>query len=186
MKNVVSMHQVHGNNIVFVDSKNIGQEIQDCDGLITNDPKVILRVSTADCLPISIVDHKTKSIGLIHVGWKGLEGKIIERAVNKMKDVFASDPVNFTIEIGPHICARHYEVKKDVADKFSDYGNSINVSGKKMYLDIGAVALCQFIDNGVKKENIKISKKCTFEDTSLSSFRRGDLGKRSHTYLKIN
>lgn len=186
MKNIVSMQQVHGNNVTFVDSKNIGQKIQRCDGLITNDPKIILKVSTADCLPISIVDNKTKSIGLLHAGWRGLENGIIKKGVEKMITTFSSYPLDFVVQIGPHICAKHYEIKKDVADKFLEFDGSVIHKDGKIYLDIGRVAFEQLVNSGVKKENIKVSKICTYEDTSLSSYRRGDLEKRSYTYLKIN
>lgn len=180
------MRQVHGNNVVFVDSKNIGQEIQSCDGLITNDPKIVLKVSTADCLPISIVDKKTKSIGLIHAGWRGLENGIIKITIQKMVTTFSSKPSDLIVKIGPHICVKHYEIKKDVADKFLEFKYSVSYKNEKIYLDIGMVAFEQFVSSGVKKENIDVSKMCTFEDSSLSSYRRGDLKKRSQTYLKVN
>lgn len=177
------MQQVHGNNVVFVDSKNIGQEIQNCDGLITNDPKVVLKVSTADCLPISIVDTKTKSIGLIHAGWRGLENGIIKITIQKMVTTFSSNPSDLIVKIGPHICVKHYEVKKDVANKFE---NLVIYKNKKTYLDIGMIAFEQFKSAGIQEQNIRVSKECTFENTSLSSYRRGDLKKRSNTYLMIN
>lgn len=175
MKNTISMQQVHGTRIAHVDKDDIGKVIKSCDGLITNDPEVTLSIHVADCLPIFLYCPTTNSIGLVHAGWRGLEKEIIGKAVALLgKEVF--------VYIGPHICQKHYEIKNDVAEKFSKYPKAIKKIKGRIYLDLAEVASEQLIKSGVKKENIQIDNKCTFEEKTLASFRR-DKSKVRTEYL---
>ena len=164
------MQQVHGANVVRVNAKDDGKTIPNCDALVTNDPKVELVARTADCLPLSVRDKKSRAIGVIHAGWRGLAKEIIAKTIRLMQKEFSSNPEDLEISIGPHICKKHYEVKEDVAGKFAKYRI-------KKYLDLAGVAALQLTELGVRKENIKIDKKCTFEDKDLFSYRCGDLEK---------
>ena len=179
MENLILMQQVHGNNVVTVGSKDAGTVIPDCDAIITNDPKVTLGVRVADCLPISVTDKKSRTIGLIHAGWRGLEQKIIEKTLQNMIKDFSSNPKDLEIVIGPHICAKHYEVKADVSSKFSDYPGAVLGNGDKVFLDLAKVAKLQLLSLGIKEENIKIDERCTFEDKKFFSFRRDRTEKRN-------
>lgn len=181
-KNIVSMQQVHGDRVVRVTVKDSGKIISNCDALITNDPKISLRVRVADCLPISITDNKNNSFGLVHAGWRGLKSKIIEKTVYMMMREFFVKPKDLNIKIGPHICQEHFEVKADVSSEFKDYPVAILEKSDKIFLDLAKIAELQLIEVGVKKENIKVDQRCTFEDISLYSFRRNKTYKRN-TYL---
>jgi len=55
-----------------------------------------------------------------------------------------------------------------------------------MFLDLAEVAKEQLIKSGVNKNKIKFDIRCTFEDLSLPSFRRGDMKKRIHYLLKVS
>lgn len=171
----VFMQQVHGNHVVRVFKSDSGKIIENCDGLITNDSTITLVVKTADCLPISIVDSENKAIGLVHAGWRGLQKEIIKNAINLMVKEFGSIPSNLKIEIGPHICKKHYEVKSDVS-KFFD--------GQK-YLDLGKTAINQLVDLKINPQNIEVDKRCTFENLDLPSYRRDKTIYRLQTYLTV-
>lgn len=184
-KNQVGMIQTHGNRVVEVSKKDAGKSIDDCDGLLTNDPQISLTISVADCIPLALFDPITASIGLIHAGWRGLDGKIIENAINLMIKGFSVKPQNLQVEVGPHICQRHYEIKDDVAARFSKSSNAIKKTEEKIFLDLAEVAKEQLEDCGVSPKNIKIDKHCTYEDLSLPSYRRGDMKKRVHYLLRV-
>lgn len=178
MKKIINMEQIHGNKIVCVKKTDIGRTVKKCDGLVTNIQGVSLSIRVADCLPIFFYSPTTNSIGLVHAGWRGLYKGIIGKTVK----MFEKKPFVF---IGPHICQKHYEIKSDVAGKFKNYPKAIKKINGKIFLDLGEVAKEQLIESGVKKNNIKIDKTCTFEDKSLSSFRRGDLSNRTEYIFSL-
>jgi len=179
------MEQVHGNSVVCVGKENYGKIIKECDGLVTNDPGATLSVRVADCLPIFFYSPSTESIGLVHAGWRGLQKGIIKKTLNLMFEKFGSKPGDTTIYVGPHICVKHYEVKSDVAQFFSDYPDATTYSHGKIYLNLGKVAQKQLTDFGVKKNKIKFDDKCTFEEVSLDSYRRGSLVKRTRYLFRL-
>lgn len=181
---VVSMQQVHGNNVVAVTKKDIGKTIKECDGLVTNSPDVILRISVADCLPIFFSSENVA--GLVHAGWRGLDNKIIQKTVILLNQKLKVKSENVSVYIGPHICQKHYEVKAEVSDKFNVYPKSILKQKNKLYLDLEWVAKEQLISLGIKAENIKIDKDCTFENKKLKSYRRGDKSGRSVYLFGLN
>lgn len=191
MQDAILMQQVHGNNVVRVDSGNIGTTIPQCDALITNDPEVTLEVRVADCIPISIIDQKGRGVGLIHAGWRGLDNRIIEKCIRMMSQEFTINKEELIIKIGPHICVYHFEIKEDVASKFNNYPEALifkggSLQGGRTYLDLGKVAEIQLIALGIKKENITIDTLCTFEDKNLYSYRRDKTDKRNLIYLTLS
>lgn len=193
MANIVKMEQVHGNKVVLVSAKHLGKTIKKCDGLVTNSPNITLRISVADCLPIFLSASGGSAIGLVHVGWRGLDNKIIEKTITLMSKKLPpssegkkTKSQGLQIYIGPHICVNHYEIKADVAAKFSAYPKAITFKGNRTYLDLAKVAKQQLISLGVSVQNIKIDKDCTFENKKLKSFRRGDTEGRSIYLFKLN
>jgi len=182
---MISMQQVHGSGVFLVDHNDDGKIIKGCDALISNDPGVILSVRVADCLPISVVDKKNRSIGLIHAGWRGLDKKIIVKTVRLMAREFSSEPKVLKVTIGPHICQKHYEVKNDVSSKFAKFSGAILQKDNKEFLDLAKIAEFQLTESGIKKENIKTNKTCTFEDPLLLSFRRDKTSRRFTVELNI-
>jgi YfiH family protein len=176
---MIQMQQVHGSSVIRVSKKDDGKTIENCDGLISNDPNLTLSVRVADCLPISLIDKKSHSFGIIHAGWRGLDKKILTNAVKEMINEFSVDPKDLEVKIGPHICQKHYEVGSDVSSKFVSIVGAILQKNGKEYLDLGKIAEFELIQNGVKRENIEISKTCTFENINLASYRRGDKTRRN-------
>ncbi len=188
--NIIEMEQVHGDRVILVGKNNKTkinnsitdssvQTIKKCDGLITDDPNVVLSIRVADCLPIFFYSPTTNSIGLIHAGWRGLYKGIIGKTIEFLRKKLKTESQELFVFIGPHICQKHYEIKTDGAKKFSNYPKAIKKVKGKIYLDLEKIAKEQLISLGVKKNNIKIDRTCTYETKSLDSFRRGDLKKRT-------
>ncbi len=182
---MVGMQQVHGNTVTRVYKSDDGKIMENCDALISNDPQVTLSVRVADCLPISVIDKKSRSIGLIHAGWRELDKSIISKTVEIMVKEFSVDPTGFEVLIGPHICQKHYEVKEDVSSKFREWPGTVLKKDDKEFLDLGKIAELQLIAAGVPRKNIKTDKTCTFEDLSLSSFRRDKTSERMVITLSL-
>src|SRR2546425_7590538 len=100
--------QVHGADIRTVRSQQdadqkpgvLGDD-QYCDALISNTPRVLLAVKTADCVPVLIGDRSTRAFAAVHAGWRGTSSSIVERAVEKLAGEFGARPENVRAAIGP-------------------------------------------------------------------------------------
>jgi len=160
-KNLVSVKSISGSNIQIVTEADLGNFIEDTDGLITARKNVYLSITIADCLPVIIYDFKKEVIGLLHCGWKGIEKNIIGKALDKMKDSFDSAPQNIIAGIGPGIGNCHFEVKEDLIEKFSTYPRVFRKEGGKSFMDIKLVAQKKLEECGVPFGSINTSPDCT-------------------------
>ncbi len=170
---VVSASLVHGDNIAVVTESNIGQKIENTDGLITATPGVILTITVADCLPIYFFDQTKRVVGLTHAGWRGVVKNLASKMIQKMRSEFGTDPKDVLVTIGPHIKECHFEVREDVAEQFKDYPEFILRKDNKINLNLAGVVKKQLEDEGVLSEHISISNDCTYcLDKKYFSFRR--------------
>src|SRR5258707_8002649 len=56
-----------------------------CDALVSNTPKILLGVKTADCVPVLLGDPKTGSFAAVHAGWRGTVASIVGRAITQLQ-----------------------------------------------------------------------------------------------------
>jgi len=172
---VVRAEQIHGNKVVVVGKENAGDTIEGADALVTKESGLGLAVIIADCLPVILYDSKKKIIGISHAGWKGSLNGVSTEFV-KTFIALGSRAEDLIAGIGPCIEFCHYEIGKEVAEKFrkAGFGKSVltTVSGK-IYLDLKQINIRQLEKAGIKKTNMDITvKKCTFESEDFYSFRR--------------
>ncbi len=116
---VITVNQVHGENIVRIDAQGlIGGEIDprtiEADAMITNAPEIAIGVETADCVPVLLFDPATPAVAAVHAGWRSTVKKIVQKAVNRMQDEFGSNPSTMVAAIGPAIGPECYEVDEPV------------------------------------------------------------------------
>ena len=84
-EDIVCSDQTHTTNIRVVTAEDRGKGIlrdrdyTDVDGMITNVPGIVLATFYADCVPIYLADPVSRSIGLLHSGWKGTVHNIIKK-----------------------------------------------------------------------------------------------------------
>ena len=72
------------------------------DGLVTNNPEIILTIKVADYVSVYLSDEKSGIIGLVHSGWKGTTGKIVLNSVELMKEN-GFNPEKFKLFLGAAI-----------------------------------------------------------------------------------
>lgn len=172
-KNLVGVKSTSDSNIEIATEEDLGNFLENTDGLITAQKNVYLSITVADCLPVIIYDFKKEIIGLLHCGWKGIEKKILEKAVKKMKDIFDSGPQDIIAGIGPGIGICHFEVKEDLLEKFGSYPEVFRKEGGKNYMDLKLVAQKKLQQCGVRRENISASPDCTYcQPDKYYSFRK--------------
>lgn len=172
LKAVVCAGIAHSSNVYRVGYKYCGQVIHGVDGLVTRESGIFLSITAADCLPIFFADKAGKSIGIAHAGWRGISSGIVEAMLNEMVSC-GSNAGDIIISVGPHISKDFFEVKADVAEKFSGVPGSIDEKDGKLYVDLGAVVRVRAKIKGVDPKNIYISNKCTYRlKEEYFSFRR--------------
>src|SRR4051812_7021837 len=70
------IHQVHGDRVVEAPVS----ALTEADAIWSADPHLAVAVSTADCVPVLLVDPVGKRVAAVHSGWKGTYSKISARA----------------------------------------------------------------------------------------------------------
>ena len=113
---LVRIRQIHSDIIHRVD--HAPEQLLTGDGLVTDTPRLLLAVQTADCLPVLLVDPKRKAVGAFHAGWRGTLARIVEKGVGAMRLHFGSEPAELRAAIGPGIAACCYAVGEEVRDRF--------------------------------------------------------------------
>lgn len=160
------------------------RDMESVDALITNERGVTLVTYYADCTPLFFVDTNKKAIGLAHAGWRGTVGRIGEKTVRKMTELYGTDPADIVSAIGPAISVCCYEVDKPCADNFialegleTEKFVFPKDNGKYM-IDLLESNRQILISAGVRKENITVSDVCTNCNSSLLWSHRATKGRR--------
>ena len=150
------MNQVHGNNVVIV-SHDSPRCTDDCDGLITNEKNLPLMVMVADCIPILLHDKKEGVIAALHAGRNSTFLKIVQVALDIMKNNFGCKGENIEALMGPSIQKCCYEVNDELLNIVEKNFGKEFIEGKN--IDLQGINRAILEQNHVK--NIEISKICT-------------------------
>ena len=158
------MNQVHGDEIVIVDS--VTSEVPTCDGLITTKPAISLAVMVADCIPLLLVSKE--AVGAIHVGRAGLVNRIALKAIHTMRSLGSID---IHAILGPSICGACYEVPFEMQqDVMQEHPRAFATTRKGTPgLDLPKALIADLVSAGVSYE---ASTSCTYEDEMYFSHRR--------------
>lgn len=150
--------QVHGNNVVLIDEKKVGQgacshqsAIDSTDCLVTSIKSTAVAVLTADCLPVILIDETGQKVAVVHCGWRGLASKIIYGALRHF------NPGETLAFLGPAIGECCYEVGKEVVLALDEPVNA----NQKYKISLEKIAVKQLKNNGVNQNNIYRSSLCT-------------------------
>jgi len=178
---IFDVWQIHSTVVIVANKPRGNDEIYiQADAVICAIPKVTLLMRFADCVPILLFDSKNKVIGLIHSGWMGTLNQIAKETVNKMEEVFGSNPNDIIAGIGPSISVDHYEIGPDVVEKTKNvfpkvWGKIIKQKREKNYLDLWKANSLILNKAGVNK--IEIANICTACNTTDWYSHRGEDGK---------
>ena len=111
---VVTMRQVHGDNIIEVKDKTL-KEAGDADGMVTAESDIYLGVLTADCVPLLFVAPRQRLSAAVHAGWRGTLAGIAAKGVGFFQGHYGVAAKDIEVALGPSIGPCCYEVKDDVA-----------------------------------------------------------------------
>lgn len=177
LSELVILNQKHGDVVHVITKENVGQykfqNIEQAlenegDAIITNLKNLLIGVNTADCAPILLCDKDSKYIGVIHAGWRGSNGKIIENTVAKMKSLGCN---NIVAAIGPCLQKQYFEVKEDMLSQMDN--KYISQIDDKLFFDMQLQVFEKLLKLGVK--SVSKSNIDTLSNDNYFSYRQ--LGK---------
>lgn len=170
---IASCWQVHSDLIRVVrDTEDAEDGDYKMDAVVSNAKGVLAGVKTADCVPILIGDPKTGAYAAVHAGWRGTVQSIVIKAIEKMKELYGSDPAGFVAAIGPAAGCRSYEIGEDVIDAFAEnFPHSSHLFNPTReghaLVDLHQANFEQLVAAGLNPSNISVAPFCTMERTDL-------------------
>ncbi|MCA9753713.1 MAG: laccase domain-containing protein, partial [Gemmatimonadetes bacterium] len=75
---VIAPHLHHSANVAVVRDGVLPEG--KWDGVVTDDVRMVLAVTVADCVPVFFVDAEGGAFGVVHAGWRGMAGGIVRTA----------------------------------------------------------------------------------------------------------
>ena len=201
---LVALRQFHSSVVQFF--AEAPGESSKGDASFTNAPGLLLAVQTADCVPILLVDPKTRAVAAIHAGWRGTLARIAEKTVGEMRMRFGSNPADILAALGPAIGGCCYEVGTELVSEFTsqfadakEYFDELRTGEepnplqwlnmmppghqpppKSVRLDLRKANRAQFLAAGLRRANIFVSDLCTScrRDLFFSYRKEGEISGR--------
>lgn len=202
VEDIICSDQTHTTNLRVVGREDGGKGIirpkdyQDVDGLLTDEPGVYLATFYADCVPLYFVDVKRRAIALAHSGWRGTVARMGQRVVEKMQEVYGTDPADLVAVVGPSICQECYEVSEDVAEAFSAAFRGpgqaeeilLEKGGGKYQLDLWRANEIVLTEAGIPEGSIQVTDLCTCHNERYLFSHRASHGQRGNlgAFLGLN
>ncbi len=146
---VVQGRQVHGTRVerIAVPPAN-GAAPPEADGVATGAEGLAALVLTADCLPVALI--APEAVAMVHAGWRGLAGGILDEAVGAMRELGSEGEVQAAI--GPGVGGCCYEVGAEVGAAFGVSAGLLDlkaiarerlkVAGVAEVHDVGLCTMC--------------------------------------------
>jgi len=170
-RRLASAKQVHGSHVHLHSGDWAGWlRADEGDGHLSLTRGTAMAVSVADCVPVFIA-HPGGATALLHSGWRGTAGRLIERAIAMFAEHHLA-PRDLVIHCGPAICGSCYEVSPDVFAALT--GRTVD---RPTTVDLRALIADDARSAGVRE--ITISASCTRCDNErFFSHRAGDDGRQ--------
>ena len=169
---VVFSSQVHGDAVRVCTAADAGSGLErkpdyEADGLITDVPGLCLVVFSADCLPILLHDPVRRVAAAVHAGWRGTANGIVERACEKMRDLYGCRSEDIRAAIGPGISRCCFETGEDVPNAMTSALGAGALKfieahpGGKFRVDLKGINTFRLLRQGLTEDHIAVSPDCT-------------------------
>jgi YfiH family protein len=178
---IVHARQVHGAVVHAHGTLSPGLlVVSDADGHATSQPRTLLAVSVADCVPISIAAPDVRAVCMLHGGWRGVAAGILERGVNLLADRFGANVAALHVHFGPAICGACYEVGPEVLT-----GLGLRDVAGGTHADVRATLAHRALALGIAPGRITVSSFCTRHGASPFFSHRGGCRERQVSVLAV-
>lgn len=171
---------VHGTAVARVGASSAGQPLEGgghyvpgVDALVTDDPRVTLLLTAADCAQVFIVDERRGAVGLAHAGWRGAVAGVLNATVQAMRTHFGSHPAALKAAVGPCLgpcCARFSDPHRELPDWCAPF-----IHGN--HVDLWAINRSQLVAAGLDNAAIAVAGVCTVCRRETFFSHRGDGGR---------
>lgn len=173
---IVTMGQVHGNDVIRVGADDAGRgatpestHVGYADALITEAPDVVLMTLHADCLAILLVDPERPAVAAVHAGWRGTVADVAGSAIRAMREAYDTDPASVRAFLGPAIGVCCNEVGDEVIEAWreqaADLGPlaelAVQRPGARDHFDVPRANTLLLQRAGVLPGHIEVSSICT-------------------------
>lgn len=129
------------------------------DALVTNEPGVALVLITGDCSPVIIHDPVKKALALVHLGWQSTAANLATKVIQRLADMYGSQPTDLRVYNGPAIHATSYAFEPPIVQtdlpEWAPY--LIGLPDGKIGIDLIGYNRAQFIAAGVPEAHIQIA-----------------------------
>jgi YfiH family protein len=175
---VVRVRQVHGKVVLKVDRHTAIEGHPDADALISTDPRRVMAVRVADCVPILIADRQGRAVAAVHAGWRGTAAGIAAETVERLgRDGIAA--TELVAAVGPSVGPCCYQVDVIVKDAFQavhgDRSGWFAADGRDRWrLDLWTATVDQLAAAGVPPGAIHVARLCTSHHMDVFHSYRGD------------
>ena len=189
----VCSDQTHTVNVRRVTAADAGKgltrerDYRDVDGLITDEPGLVLSTFYADCVPLYVVDPVHRAIGMSHSGWRGTAARMGAVTLSAMQEAYGTRPEDVVCAVGPSICKDCYEVSADVIEEFrkafsKEYWPELYYAKEngKYQLNLWRANELIFREAGILPEHTAVTDLCTCCNPSLLFSHRASHGKRGN------
>jgi hypothetical protein len=175
-ESLVHARQVHGRAITLHEATPRGfLLVPPCDGHATLRPGTLLAVSVADCVPVFVVAPGARAVMLLHAGWRGVAGGILEAGLAMLERDFGTHARETRIHMGPAICGDCYEVGREVHEALG----LPRPASPREPVDLRRALLRRALAAGADPARLTTSTFCTrCADAPFFSHRGGDPGRQ--------
>lgn len=151
------------------------------DALVAQQSGWALRLQTADCLPVLVLDTGKGHYGVVHAGWRGTVAGVLLQTLSALRSGGA-EPRSTWVAMGPGIRACCFEIGEEVVAAFATRWPEetrrwlLSGSGTRQHLDLVAANRWQALQAGVPANQVLDSGLCTRCRSDLFFSHRGDGG----------
>lgn len=157
MRGAAHSRQAHQTRIQQHDAAHDGLLVSEgYDAHVTRATGLLLAVSIADCVPVFLVDEDARAIALLHAGWRGVAGGMLEQGIAALRQSAGARAGRLRVHFGPSICGTCYEVGPEVHEALGLPRPATNTP-----VDLRAVLAGRAAAQGVDPEGVTVSAHCT-------------------------
>lgn len=174
----MEVRQVHGNNVWVCPDKPVRlPHVPEADALITDTPRQMLTIRTADCAAILLATRSGRCVAAVHAGWRGTAAGVVHQAVDRLCDHAATSASDLVAAVGPCIGAQRFGVGSEVVAAFGQakLESAIVTGSPTPPIDLAKAVTTQLLAAGVPTSQIDCANLCTYERDDLFFSHRRDV-----------